>query len=249
MDILTLIIIGLINLVVVSSFALSGGIGLIMRPTMIFFGVPSQITIGTSRVSAIPGGAIAQFVLHNSKMIDWKLVLFLAPINVLGGLLGIFVIVSLDDVLLKQVIGVLLIFAGLTFILNKEIGLKRTKRRLGKLHLLISAPIILILGSLLVIVGGSGPLSKFLFVFGYGKTYIEAAGIVKAINFWQTLITTFFFIALLLVDWWLLLVLITTSALGTYIGTKFVLLKGEKYLQVLLILVIFASAIKLIFFP
>ena len=248
MDFFTLVIIGIINLIVVSLFALSGGIGLVMRPLMIFFGVPPQITIGTSRVSGIPGGLIAQLVLHKSKMIDWKLVFILAPINVLGGLLGIYIIVSLNDVLLKQIIGVLLIFAGLSFIFSKNIGLKKSRPRLGKFHYLVSGPIILVLGSFLVIVGGSGPLAKLLFIFGYGKTYIGAAGIHKAINFWQTIITTFFFIALLLVDWLLLLVLVITSSIGTYVGTKFVLRKGERYLQVLLVLVIFASAIKLIFF-
>ena len=249
MDVTILAFIGIINLFVVASFALSGGIGLVMRPLMIFFGVPPQITIGTSRVSAIPGGIISQIVLHKSKMIDWKLVLILAPINVLGGLLGLFVIVYLDDVLLKQIIGVLLIFAAFSFMFNKKIGLAKSKPKLGKFHYLISGPIILILGSLLVIVGGTGPLAKLLFIFGYGKTYIEAAAIQKAINFWQTFITTFFFIALLLVDWLLLLVLVITSSIGTYVGTKFVLRKGERYLQILLVIVVLASAIKLIFFP
>lgn len=248
MDVITLVFIGIINLTIVSLFALSGGVGLVMRPLLIFLGVPPQVAIGTSRVSAIPGGIIAQLVLQKSRMIDWKLVLLLAPINVLGGLIGLFIIINVDEALLKQIIGVLLLFAAFSFAFNKKAGLVRSTPLFGKLHYLISGPIILILGSLVVIVGGTGPLAKLLLIFGYGKTYIEAAAINKAINFWQTIITTFFFIALLLVDWLLLLVLVITSSLGTYIGTKFVLRKGEKYLQIILLIVVLASAIRLILF-
>ena len=105
-----------------------------------------------------------------------------------------------------------------------------------------------VLGTLLILVGGVGPLGRLLFIFGYGKTHIEAAAIQKAINFWQTIITTFIFIGMLLVDWLLLIVLVISSTLGNYIGTKFVIRKGEKYLQILLLLVIFVSAVKLILF-
>jgi uncharacterized membrane protein YfcA len=248
MDFITLLFIGLINLIAVSLFTLSGGIGLTMRPVMIFFGVPPQITIGTSRVSAIPGSIITQRILHKSRKIDWKLVFLLAPMHVAGGLLGIFVITTVNDVVLKKIIGCLLLVGGAIILIKKRVGLKQTKAILGKFHLLISWPIMFILGTLLVIVGGMGPLSRLLFIFGYGKTHIEAAAIQKAINFWQTSITAFFFIGMLLVDWLLLIALIISGTAGSYIGTKIVLKKGEKYLQSLLLTVIFVSAIKLIFF-
>jgi uncharacterized membrane protein YfcA len=248
MDMLVLLLIGLINFVIVSLFTLSGGIGLVMRPILIFLGVPPQITIGTSRTSAIPGSILAQFVLHKSKKIDWKLAMLLAPMHVLGGLLGIFVITSLDDVILKKVIGVLLLLGGFILIIKNKVGLKKAKASLGKLHLLISWPIIFVLGTLLVIIGGVGPLGRLLFIFGYGKTHIEAAAIQKAINFWQTLVTAGIFIWMVLIDWFLLLALILSGTLGNYVGTKLVLKKGEVYLRYLLLIVIFVSAIKLIFF-
>ena len=225
MDTLILILLGILNFVIVSLFALSGGIGLVMRPILIFFGVPPQVTIGTARVSAIPGSILTQIVLHSSKKIDWKLVFLLAPMHIVGGLLGIFVIVSLDDIVLKRVIGVLLFFAGMVLVFKKELGIKKAEAKLGRLHLWISIPIIFVLGTLLVVVGGIGPLGRLLFILGYGKTHIEAAAIQKAINFWQTVITAVIFITLALVDWWLLLVLSVSSLLGSYVGTKFVLKK------------------------
>lgn len=249
MEIINLAIIGLLNLIVISIFSLTGGIGLIMRPIIMFLGYSPQITIGTSRISPIFGNILSQVILHKSKKIDWKLVLWLAPINVAGGLTGIFILTSLDDVLLRKLIGSLLILAGFIFWLNKKIGIEKSKPHLGKYHYLISWPIIFIIGSLLVLVGGIGPLARLLFIFGYGKTHIEAAAIQKAINFWQTIITAVIFVSMMFVDWKLLLILMTTSTLGNYIGTKLTLEKGEKYLRAILLLVIFASGIKLIFFP
>ena len=249
MDLLVLLIIGLANLMAVSLFTMSGGIGLVIRPIMLFFGVPPQIMIGTVRVSSILGSVVSQSVLQKAKKIDWYLVILLALPNILGGLFGIYIITSLDQLLLKQIIGVLLILVGLFLIIKKDIGVKRVKAKLGKLHYLISYPIMFILGFLLLVVGGTGFLSRLFFIFGYGKTYIEAAAVQKAINFWQTLVTTFVFIFLAIIDWPLLVILLLSSALGNYIGTKFVLKSGEKYLRVLLLIVVFISGIKLAFFP
>ena len=126
MDPITLTIIFFANLFAVSLFTLSGGIGLVMRPIIMFLGVPPQITIATSRVSAIPGSIVAQRVLHKSKKIDWKLVFWLAPMHVAGGLLGIFIMTSLDDILLKKIIGVLLLLGGALIIIKRKVGLKHS---------------------------------------------------------------------------------------------------------------------------
>lgn len=248
MDLLIILLIGVLNFIVVSLFTLSGGIGLIMRPIMLFLGVPPLIMIGTARTSAIPGNIVAQIVLNKAKKIDWKLVALLAVPSVFGGLLGIFIITSLNDYLIKQLIGIALLVVGTMFLVKKDYGLKHVKPHLGKLHMFISVPLVMILGVLLVLVGGIGPIARLLYIFGYGKTHIEAAAIQKAINFWQTIITAVFFAIMMYIDWILLLVLMVSSTLGNYIGARFVLKKGEKYLRMLLILVVFVSAIKLIFF-
>lgn len=248
MNFVTPIIIGLVCFVITALFAMSGGVGFLLRPAMIFLGVPPQITIGTARTSAIPGSIIAQYILHKKKKIDWKLVSLLAGPNLLGGLMGVFIIVSLDASTMKRIIGVALIIAGIIFILNKKSGLKKSKPMLGKYHVVFSAPFLFITGGLLVIIGGVGPITRLLYIFGYGKTHIEAAALQKAINFWQTIVTTGFFIAFGLIDYAVMITLIIGSSLGNYVGTKFVLQKGEKYLRVLFIVVVFASAIKLLFF-
>lgn len=248
MNLINLFIIGIINFVVVYFFNLTGGIGMVIRPLLIFFGIPPQIAIGTSRVSAIVGNIISLKILNKSKKIDWKLVFKLSPIFISGWLFGIFIITSINDYYLNKIIGILLIIIVIFIIIKKDIGIAKWKPILGKYHLLISWPLMFISGSLLVIAGWIWPLNRILLILGYGKTYIESAAIQKAINFSQTIVTTIVFIFMFFIDWKVLITLIISSGIGTYFGTKFALKKGNKFLQYILIIVIFISAIKLIFF-
>lgn len=248
MDIITLLVIGIISTLVIFLFTLSGGIGLILRPMIMFFGVPPDVTIASSRLSAIPGNIISIFMLNKSKKINWRLALTLAPIYVVGGFLGIFIIINFEETILKQIIGFLLIIAGILISLKKQIGIKKSESRLGKRHYLMSYPILFVAGVFLVLIGGIGPLTRLLFVFGYGQTYIEAAATQKVINFAHTIITAFFFIYFSLVDIWLLITLVIATIIGTYTGTRYGLKKGERYIRILLLVIIFASAVKLIIF-
>ncbi len=249
MDTQSLLIIGVLNLFVVSVLTMSGGIGLVMRPFMIFLGVTPAIVIGTSRVSAIPGSILSQIILHKSRKIDWRLVRLLVVAGVLGSLIGVYIITSLPEQALKRAIGVTLLIGAGAMLLSHDHGLRTTKPMLNKLHWLVSIPSILIAGVLLVLVGGMGSLTRLLYIFGYGKTHIEAAATQKAINFWQTTVTAIAFIALGLVHWYLLFVLAITSLVGNYIGTHIALARGESYLKVLVVLITTISAIKLLFFP
>jgi uncharacterized membrane protein YfcA len=57
------------------------------------------------------------------------------------------------------------------------------------------------------------------------------------------------FIAGNAVDWGLCLACALGLALGSFFGTRYGLRKGEEWMRTLVLLVIFASALKLIFFP
>ena len=62
-DLFSLIVIGLGSFLIIATFTMSGGIGLIMRPLIMFMGVPPQITIACARASAIPGNILFKEIL------------------------------------------------------------------------------------------------------------------------------------------------------------------------------------------
>lgn len=249
MEVSLLLLIGILNVLVVFFLTLSGGIGLVMRPVMILLGIPPGIVIGTSRLSSLPGQAISAYILHKSEKIDWKLSLLLSIPYLFGGIIGIYLISKLSTNYLENVVGVLLFISGIIFLYNKELGLKKKvhkiKRDLANYLSFLLTPVI---GFMLVIIGGGGNLLTLMIIGLYKKTYIEAVSIGRVMGLIQTLVTSFFFLILSLVDWELLIVLILSSVIGNFFGTKFALEKGDIFLRRLVLIVVFVSSTKLMFF-
>ena len=87
-----------------------------------------------------------------------------------------------------------------------------------------------------------------LYVVNYGKSYISASALGKATSYIGTGIASILFIVSGVVDWKLFAVVVPGFLLGSYFGTSFGLKKGEKWIKFLVLVVVFASAIKILFF-
>ena len=93
--------------------AISGGVGLVLRPLLILLGFPAVAVVGSVRVSAIFGEIPAIYLLHRSKKIDWRLVLILIVPMLLGSLIAGLVVVSVVEEFFEKIIGTMLLLVGI----------------------------------------------------------------------------------------------------------------------------------------
>lgn len=248
MDITTLFLAFLIAFITMFVGAISGGVGLVLRPMLIFIGFPAVAVIGSVRTASVVGEIPGIFLLHKNKKVDWKLVSFLVIPMFIGSLIASIAVLSILKGMIEAVIGIILLVAGIMLLIHKRLGLKENKSYSSKTKHIMGFFGTLVISFFNTITGGMGPLFSSLYIFNYGKSYISASALGKATSYIGTGVAAITFIIAKVVDWQLFIALIPGFMLGSFFGTHYGLKKGEKFIQLLVLVVVFASAIKLIFF-
>ncbi|MGV8161913.1 MAG: sulfite exporter TauE/SafE family protein [Candidatus Nanoarchaeia archaeon] len=249
MTFLFLLLVFLLGFVTMFFGAISGGVGLVTRPVLIFMGFPSSAVISSSRVAGVFGEWPGLYLLHKNNKVDWRIVFFLVVPMTLGSVLASMAVITFLKSSLDIVLGILLLFAGVFLLFKPNLGSVVKNSRFSKvktktLSFLCTVPI----SFLNTITGGLGPLYSLIYVWIYGKTFISASALWRTASNISTIFSAIIFIVGGIVDWQLCISLMLGLALGSFFGTKYGLKKGETWVKYVILVVIFAGATKLLFF-
>jgi uncharacterized membrane protein YfcA len=247
MEVVVYILIFFISLLIHLLGAISGGKGLILRPTLIFLGIPpiqvisSAVLTGTfTRLSKI-------YSFQKYKQIDWKLFWIYFPIASLAGIFAAILTVSISESLLKIIFGFVILLIGGILLFDKEIGIKNKKLHLSKKKKIMLLPLFFTTSFFGTLVGGMGSVLSFILMKYHGKTYISSSA-TKSVIHLSAIFASLYFIYSSTINWNLVLVLISSGIIGTYFGIEIGIKKGNTWIRKLTLIIIILSAIKLIFF-
>jgi uncharacterized protein len=248
MDLIILILVFLLAFATMFVGAISGGVGLVTRPALLFLGFPAQSVIAASRVAGVPADSLTLFILHKNKKVEWTVAYFLMIPSLIGAILaGLFVVATYES--LDVVLGVMLLGCALIYIFNKSFGVKKANSKIP----VFLRHTVAFFGTILLsffgtITGGLGPLYSTFYMWLYGKSYIEASGVWRAGAFIGNLGSVAVLLFSGILDWTLTACLAAGFVLGSYFGTHYHLKKGEEWVRGIVIIVTVAGAIKLLFF-
>ena len=115
---LTAGLIGLCSGIISGLFGVGGGIVLV--PAMMFFmGLGIHQAVGSSLVVIIPTAVMGAFQHQRLGHIDWKIVLPLVPMSVVGGFWGAWLTAHIGGANLKRAFGGFIILVGLRLLFAK----------------------------------------------------------------------------------------------------------------------------------
>ncbi|MFC1723617.1 sulfite exporter TauE/SafE family protein [Nanoarchaeota archaeon] len=243
----TVILVFLIGFVASMVGGMAAGAGFITIPLLTILGLPPHIAIGTSKVGMLAMKAAAFVKYIKAKKVVWKYVLPLCIVSVIGSVIGANLLIQIPEKLLSLLIGVIiLVFLPFIFI-HKNAGVKRRKvsrlrTRFGYLCYGLVAVWAAFFGA------GSGFFALYTFAYLFGLTILEAKGTSKMPQFLLdgTAIAIFAYHGI--INYFYAAVLVVSMMLGGYIGAHIGVKKGDAWVKVVIGVVIFLSAIKLIFF-
>ncbi|HVX48042.1 MAG TPA: sulfite exporter TauE/SafE family protein [Candidatus Saccharimonadales bacterium] len=227
--------------------AVTGGGGLLSIPVLLFLGLPVDVAIGTNRFSAFGLIAAAVPEYYRAKKIRWGVAFKLVPLAMLGGLIGSKALVHINTDTLSVIVGVLLLLMIPVVFMNHNKGMKNVKT--GERKTLAGYSLfflIMIYGGFFG--GGAAMFAIYTLIYFLGFTYIQA----NATDFiaWSFLsavaLAVFLFSGL--VNFQLGIPLMIGMYIGGALGARVALEKGNAWVRVLFILVLTASAVKLLFF-
>jgi len=234
------VLVGFIN-------TLSGNGSVISLPLLIFAGLPANVANGTNRVGIALQNMVGAASFYQKKVLDVRAAFILGIPAVIGSLAGSKIAVSLDETILRRVIGA-------AMVLMLILILARPRRWLhGKVEVLQGIPhwhhfliffAIGLYGGFIQIGVGIFLLSGL--VLGLGYNLVRANAVKVGINFLFTVASLLVFQSSGQVEWIPGLVLAAGTGVGAWFAARVAVEKGAALVHRLLIAVVIISALYLL---
>jgi|APSaa5957512535_1039671.scaffolds.fasta_scaffold00642_4 uncharacterized protein len=227
--------------------AITGGSGLITIPGMILIGVPVEIAIATTRVGTIALNAVSAEVYAKKHKIIWKYVIPLSILGVIGSSIGALLLIDFNKDILELVVGIIILSLLPIIYLEKNMGIKdvETSKLKHIIAYILLFPVYIFAG---FFGGGAAIFVNTINVGLFGITYIESNATSRIPWLIISIVTFTIFAFSGFINYALGISLALGMVIGAYIGAQEAMHKGNAWVKIVFVVVILASATKLLFF-
>lgn len=226
--------------------ALAGAGSLLTLPVLIFMGLPSAVANGTNRV-AIEVQSIAAILGFRSKgVFDYKFSLLLSLPTLVGALLGARLAIDIPDAWFRLILAGLMILLLAVIWWNPAQRIKQSQTPMTPWRW-AAATVSLFLAGVFggFIQAGVGFVLITILVGIVGLDLVKTNAHKVFIVGVFTLFALAVFIMEGKVNWLLGLMLSVGNGVGGWLGGRFAVTKGEKWIRIFLVLAVVAMAVRL----
>ncbi len=246
MDALHLFLIFLAGIVVGFINVLAAGGSFLTLAVLIAFGLPPTVANGTNRVGLLIQNSFASLKFYRLKLLDYKFVFIVAPSALVGSLVGSYIATHISDELLKKIIAVLMVLISLITIYKPQQFVKKSEYSQKKWILMVFVFFLIgLYGGF--IQAGVGFFIIAASIWG-GFSMVEANAIKVLTIMLYTIAVLPMFIFANQVNFLVGVVLGLGSIIGARLAIGISIKKGDKFIRVALLTLLFVFAIKLMFF-
>jgi hypothetical protein len=223
----------------------AGGGSLLVLPLLVFSGLDMSVANATNRVAILLQNSVALAKFKKEKILSLKEAVFFAVPASLGSVLGTSLAITMDDRALKLVIAFLILVMAILLVLKPKMWEEQSRQAIPGWGLLIVFFFIGVYGGF--IQAGVG----FFLLWGLaglaGKDLLHANAVKVAIIATYTTISLLMFLVNGMVNIPVGLLLAAGSMTGGYLGVRFSIGKGNRWLRLILVSVVTLSAARMIF--
>lgn len=211
--------------------AIVGGGGLITLPALISVGLSPSSAIATNKLSASMGNFISTLTFLRAGKTNLKFLLPILPFIFLFSMFGAWTVHFVPNEILRPLVIVMLIVVLIYTLIKKDWGqLEKSKGNSFIKNFIIIC--------LLLIIGfydgffGPGTGSFFIFVLLlFGFDFLQASGNSKMLNFMSNVAALVMFLILGAVNFIYGIIMGVAMIAGSFVGAKFALKRGTKFLR------------------
>ena len=226
---------------------LAGSGSLITLPLLIFLGIPATVANGTNRVGVLFQNIVSVGSFQQQKMLDVRGGLILSVPAILGSIIGANIAVGLDEALMRQAIGILMVLMLGVILLRPKRWLQGELEQMGERP----SPLQLIIFFFIGMYGGflQAGVGIFLLaglVLGIGYDLVRANAVKVLIVLAFTISALVVFVLNDQVLWGMGLLLAIGNSLGAWVAARMAMERGANFVRWLLIAVVAVSAANLL---
>lgn len=227
--------------------SLVGASSLLIVPTLIFLGFPTQIAIATFRFGNLGQPISSIYEYNRKKLVDYRIGLPIAIVAFGGAIIGANLVLRTDNLVLKKIVGVITIAILLFIVSVNKIGIEKREKEMEGIEWVAG----LILSFFLGIYGGfygSGVVTFFsyLLLILFGQDFLECAGTSKLPNLSISLIAAFIFIINEKVDYQFGGTIFIGMLMGAYLGVHYSTKLGNVWMKRLFFVVVLIMGLGLL---
>lgn len=215
---------------------------MLMIPAFIFTGLPPQVAVATAKLSGLGGDFGGLRTIIRSGHIRKDIARVMIPIAVVVGLITPLVFAAVESRGFQIALAIfMMLMIPTLFVKKKTVQPGARKHTIGGYALY---SVVLFLQG--IFSGGVGSLAIYVLNLLFGTRKLETIATRRVIVAVMSPISV---IALLIsgfIDIWFGLAGLATAFIGTYIGTKIILKREEKFVTIVMAIVIFASSAALL---
>lgn len=225
-----------------------GGGGLISVPALIFLGLPPQMAIATNKVGSfgMTGAGLIRF--HKGKKVNYKIGFPIAALAIIGAYFGANTLLTIPNVILEKLVGVVILAILTLVLLNNNLGIKRVIKEYSLLRTSLGYLAFLFIGFWGAFFGGGFAIfSTYVLITVFGLTFLESAGTTKPLGVGIAIMSIIIFGLGGAINWIYGVLLLIGMTTGSYLGAGYGIKKGNMWVKRLFVVIVVVSAIKLLF--
>jgi len=220
-----------------------GGGGLILTPAMLNLhpGLSILQTIATQRTSSIFGTSVAAWNYLRHVAVERRIIVPACIAALAASAIGVQFAKRMDPVVLKFIVLAICVLLAVYTVLRKDLGTREERRFSPQHEAWAAAGVGGACGFYNGLIGpGTGTIMVFAFVSVIGLDFLKSSGVSKASNVaadlssWTVLALSGF------VQWALAVPLVIGNMLGSYIGSRLAIRKGDRFIRVVFLVVVLA---------
>ncbi|MCP4421505.1 MAG: sulfite exporter TauE/SafE family protein [Chloroflexi bacterium] len=226
---------------------LAGSGSLITLPLLIFLGIPATVANGTNRVGVLFQNIVSVASFRRQQVLDVRGGLILSLPAIIGSIIGANIAVGLDETLMRQAIGVLMVIMLGIILLRPKRWLQGELEKMEKRPSFLQLVIFFFIG----MYGGflQAGVGIFLLaglVLGIGYDLVRANAVKVLIVLAFTISALIVFMLNDQVLWGMGLLLAVGNSLGAWAAARMAVERGANFVRWLLIGVVTISAANLL---
>ncbi|WP_231459815.1 TSUP family transporter [Pedobacter sp. Leaf132] len=227
--------------------AIVGGGGLLQTPAtlLILPNYPVATLLGTTKIPSIAGTTLAAIKYSKPVKFNYQVLVACAITAFFSALVGAFLVSRIDNSVIMPVILIVLILVALYTYFNKQFGIHQAKAHSIKQQVLMAILFGLVIGFYDGLIGpGTGSFLIVVFIAVLGFDFVAASAHAKVVNIATNLAAILYFSSTghILFQYAIPMALFNIS--GAYFGTKLALLKGNKFIRIFFLIVVFGTILR-----
>ena len=227
--------------------AIVGGGGLIQTPAGLILlpHLPVATVIGTLKIPAFSGTALASLQYMQKVKIKWGLISLMAVIAFCAAYAGSTLLSKVDNDFMKPLLLVILICVAVYTYTKKNFGTHEEKDHSFTEKIWFSILIALVIGFYDGFIGpGAGSFLVLAFISLMGFDFLKASAHAKLVNLATNLGSIIFFVSSGKIIFAIAIPMAISNAVGATLGARLAIVKGNKFIRVFFLIIVMGTILR-----